>query len=210
MFRLPIDTRTTPHLGLAYLGAVSERRGDEVRIYDADVEEQPLADFLREFRPHLVGITANTPQVKQAWRTAAAIKAGAGHPGCAGRPARQRGRRRTWTSSRCASPASTWWCAARAKAPGSRSATGWRPSCATSRPSARPRLMDPALDLFGDVLGPQLQDRRWPVAPQRGCAGRSPTWTACPGRPITCSRWSATPTCSRPPMPSMARAASRS
>mgnify|MGYP000845516086 CR=1 FL=1 len=32
-FRLPIDTRTTAHLGLAYLGAVSERRGDEVVIF---------------------------------------------------------------------------------------------------------------------------------------------------------------------------------
>ncbi len=73
-FRLPIDTRTSPHLALAYLGAVSERRGDEVRVYDADVEEQPLAEFLREFKPHLVGITTNTPQVKQSWRTAAAIK----------------------------------------------------------------------------------------------------------------------------------------
>jgi anaerobic magnesium-protoporphyrin IX monomethyl ester cyclase len=73
-FRLPIDTRTTPHLGIAYLAAVSERRGDEVRVYDADVEDQPLSEFLAEFRPHLAGITANTPQVKQAWRTAAAIK----------------------------------------------------------------------------------------------------------------------------------------
>jgi anaerobic magnesium-protoporphyrin IX monomethyl ester cyclase len=61
-------------MGLAYLGAVSERRGDDVRIYDADVEEQSLADFLREFKPQIVGITANTPQVKQSWRTAAAIK----------------------------------------------------------------------------------------------------------------------------------------
>ena len=73
-FHLPIDTRTSPHLALAYLGAVSERRGDTVRVYDADVEDQPFADFLQEFRPHLVGITTNTPQVKQAWRTAAAIK----------------------------------------------------------------------------------------------------------------------------------------
>ena len=73
-FHLPIDTRTTPHLGLAYLGAMSERRGDEVRIYDADVEEQPLAEFLQEFKPHIAGITANTPQVKGAWRTAEAIK----------------------------------------------------------------------------------------------------------------------------------------
>src|SRR5512144_759271 len=74
MFRLPIDTRTSPHMGLAYLGAVSERRGDEVRVYDADVEEQPLVEFLHEFNPHIVGITANTPQVKQSWRTATAIK----------------------------------------------------------------------------------------------------------------------------------------
>src|SRR3974377_694347 len=74
MFRLPIDTRTSPHMGLAYLGAVSERRGDDVRIYDADIEEQSLAEFLREFRPEIVGIPANTPQVKQSWRTAAAVK----------------------------------------------------------------------------------------------------------------------------------------
>lgn len=73
-FRLPIDTRTTAHLGLAYLGAVSERRGDEVVIFDADIEKKPLAEFIQEFKPHIVGITANTPQVKQAWRTAKQIK----------------------------------------------------------------------------------------------------------------------------------------
>jgi anaerobic magnesium-protoporphyrin IX monomethyl ester cyclase len=73
-FRLPIDTRTTAHLGLAYLAAVSERRGDEVVIFDADVERQPIAEFIQEFKPHIVGITANTPQVKQAWRTAKTIR----------------------------------------------------------------------------------------------------------------------------------------
>jgi anaerobic magnesium-protoporphyrin IX monomethyl ester cyclase len=73
-FHLPIDTRTTPHLGLAYLAAVSERRGDEVLLFDADVEDEPIADVVRRFRPDIVGITANTPQVKQAWRTAEAIK----------------------------------------------------------------------------------------------------------------------------------------
>ena len=73
-FRLPIDTRTTPHLGLAYLAAFSEKRGDEVVIFDADVEKQPIAEFIQEYRPDIVGITANTPQVKQAWRTAKAIK----------------------------------------------------------------------------------------------------------------------------------------
>ncbi|MBI3734751.1 MAG: radical SAM protein [Chloroflexi bacterium] len=73
-FHLPIDTRTTPHLGLAYLAAVSERRGDEVFVYDADVEDEPLDRFTLRVKPDLVGITANTPQVKQAWRAAEAIK----------------------------------------------------------------------------------------------------------------------------------------
>ncbi len=73
-FRLPIDTRTTPHLGLAYLAAVSEQRGDEVLLFDADVEHEPIADVVRRFDPEIVGITANTPQVKSAWRTAQAIK----------------------------------------------------------------------------------------------------------------------------------------
>jgi radical SAM superfamily enzyme YgiQ (UPF0313 family) len=73
-FRLPIDTRTTPHLGLAYLAAVSEQRGDEVLLFDADVEDESIADAVRRFDPDIVGITANTPQVKSAWRTAQAIK----------------------------------------------------------------------------------------------------------------------------------------
>lgn len=73
-FRLPIDTRTTPHLGLAYLGAVTLERGDECKLYDADIETEPFEQFLRDFRPEIVGITANTPQVKQAWRTAKEIK----------------------------------------------------------------------------------------------------------------------------------------
>ena len=73
-FRLPIDTRTTPHLGLAYLGAVTEEAGYEVIIFDADVEDESIEDAIRRYDPHIVGITANTPQVKQAWRTAEAIK----------------------------------------------------------------------------------------------------------------------------------------
>lgn len=73
-FHLPIDTRTSPHLGLAYLAAVSEQRGDEVIVYDADVEDEPITEVVRRFEPHIVGITANTPQVKSAWRAAAAIK----------------------------------------------------------------------------------------------------------------------------------------
>jgi len=73
-FHLPIDTRTTPHLGLAYLAAVSEERGDEVYLFDADVEDEPITEVVKRFDPEVVGITANTPQVKSAWRTAAAVK----------------------------------------------------------------------------------------------------------------------------------------
>jgi radical SAM superfamily enzyme YgiQ (UPF0313 family) len=85
-FRLPIDTRTSPHLGLAYLGAVSLARGDMVRVFDADVEEQPLGEFVAKFKPDLVGITANTPQVKGAWRAATAVKAAADVPVVLGGP----------------------------------------------------------------------------------------------------------------------------
>lgn len=73
-FQLPIDTRTTPHLGIAYLAAVSERRGDDVRVFDMDVEDTPLVDFVREYQPELVGITSNTPQVKQGWLAARQCK----------------------------------------------------------------------------------------------------------------------------------------
>lgn len=74
-FQLPIDTRTTPHLGVAYLAAMSERRGDEVRVFDQDVEDVPLREVVREYQPDLVGITSNTPQVKQGWLCAREIKA---------------------------------------------------------------------------------------------------------------------------------------
>jgi anaerobic magnesium-protoporphyrin IX monomethyl ester cyclase len=85
-FRLPIDTRTTPHLGLAYLAAVSEQRGDEVLVFDADVEDESIADAVRRFKPDVVGITANTPQVKSAWRTAEAVKSVADIPVVIGGP----------------------------------------------------------------------------------------------------------------------------
>lgn len=73
-FQLPIDTRTTPHLGIAYLAAMSERRGDEVAVFDQDVEEEKLTDFVRRFQPDLVGIGTNTPQVKQGWLCAREVK----------------------------------------------------------------------------------------------------------------------------------------
>jgi len=54
---------------------VSEKRGDEVCVFDMDVEDISLTQKVSEFKPHIVGITANTPQVKQAWLAARMIKA---------------------------------------------------------------------------------------------------------------------------------------
>jgi anaerobic magnesium-protoporphyrin IX monomethyl ester cyclase len=83
---LPIETRTSPSLGLAYLGAVSERQGRTVRIYDGDVENVSLEKVLRDFSPDLVGITANTIQIKSAWRDAALVKSVADIPVVLGGP----------------------------------------------------------------------------------------------------------------------------
>jgi anaerobic magnesium-protoporphyrin IX monomethyl ester cyclase len=72
--RLPIETRTSPSLGLAYLAAVSEQAQHQVRVYDGDVEDLPLEAALREFEPQIVGVTANTTQITAAWRDAALVK----------------------------------------------------------------------------------------------------------------------------------------
>ena len=61
-FQLPIDTRTTPHLGIAYLAAVSARRGDEVRVFDMDVEDVRLDDFVREYSPTSLASRATRPR----------------------------------------------------------------------------------------------------------------------------------------------------
>jgi anaerobic magnesium-protoporphyrin IX monomethyl ester cyclase len=72
--KLPIDTRTSPPLGLAYLAAVAERRGDQVLVHDGDVEDKPLEAAIRGFAPGVVGITANTTQITAAWRDAELAK----------------------------------------------------------------------------------------------------------------------------------------
>ena len=73
-FRLPIDTRTTPHLGLAYLGAVTEEAGYEVCIFDADVEDEPIAEAIRRYDPDIVGITSMTHEIKMAAKFVGLIK----------------------------------------------------------------------------------------------------------------------------------------
>lgn len=71
---LPIDVRNSPSLGLAYLAAVSEQRGDEVRVLDMQVEDLPLPQVVSEFPPDVVGITATTVQIESAWRVARELR----------------------------------------------------------------------------------------------------------------------------------------
>jgi len=71
---LPIDVRNSPSLGLAYLAAVSEQRGDQVRVLDMQVEDVLLPQVVSEFPPDIVGITATTVQIESAWRVARELK----------------------------------------------------------------------------------------------------------------------------------------
>ena len=56
--RLPVETRVQPPLGIAYIGAISQQRGDEVRLVDMNVDDTDLATLAAW--PDIVGITANT------------------------------------------------------------------------------------------------------------------------------------------------------
>lgn len=68
------NTPTQIPLGLAYLGAVLKKAGEEVKIFDQMVEKKNLAEVIKEFKPALVGISANTPLIKGAWLAAEIVK----------------------------------------------------------------------------------------------------------------------------------------
>ncbi|HEX9115553.1 MAG TPA: radical SAM protein [Anaerolineae bacterium] len=65
------NSRKNVPLGLGYLAAVLRERGHQVAIYDAAVEIEPLADVVQRHRYELLGITACTPLIKDAWKMAA-------------------------------------------------------------------------------------------------------------------------------------------
>jgi anaerobic magnesium-protoporphyrin IX monomethyl ester cyclase len=71
---LPIDVRASPPLGLAYLAAMSEQRGDSVRVLDMEVEDTSPQQVAQEHPPDVIGITATTVQIKDAWQVAQALK----------------------------------------------------------------------------------------------------------------------------------------
>src|SRR3989338_11422324 len=63
-----IKSRTLP-LGLAYIAAVLEKDGHTVEVIDKNIEPQRMPN-----NPELIGITATTPLIKEAWRIAKEIK----------------------------------------------------------------------------------------------------------------------------------------
>jgi radical SAM superfamily enzyme YgiQ (UPF0313 family) len=66
----------TPPLGLAYLGAVLERAGHEVRIvdYTARYPYPSLPNIIKEFPPDLIGLTATTPSFESTCRMAGELR----------------------------------------------------------------------------------------------------------------------------------------
>ena len=70
--------RPVQPMGLLYLGAMLRNAGYHVRIVDGEVERcdnAAIAAIAAEERPHLVGITSTTAQVKGAFELATAIRA---------------------------------------------------------------------------------------------------------------------------------------
>jgi radical SAM superfamily enzyme YgiQ (UPF0313 family) len=59
------------HMGLGYLaGALIDAGYDDVVIFDAGVEDEPLADHLARERYDLVGVSSPTPLIYEAWEAA--------------------------------------------------------------------------------------------------------------------------------------------
>jgi radical SAM superfamily enzyme YgiQ (UPF0313 family) len=65
-----------PPLGLAYLAAVLEQDGYDVRIFDCSIgiSLSQLMGHLKEYRPDVVGISSTTPAFPDAQRTAGSVR----------------------------------------------------------------------------------------------------------------------------------------
>jgi anaerobic magnesium-protoporphyrin IX monomethyl ester cyclase len=65
-----------PPLGLAYLAAVLEKDGYDVRIFDCSIgiSLSQLMDHLKEYQPDVVGITSTTPAFHDARGTAEGVR----------------------------------------------------------------------------------------------------------------------------------------
>ncbi|MCB0076015.1 MAG: radical SAM protein [Anaerolineales bacterium] len=61
-------------LGLGYLAAVLRDNGHDITIFDAAVEDEPFGQFLDRHDFQMVGVTATTPLIYEAWKMAEAAK----------------------------------------------------------------------------------------------------------------------------------------
>ena len=61
-------------LGLGYLAAVLRDNGHDVAIFDQAVETEPFTDFLDRTNFDMVGVTATTPLIYEAWAMAIEAK----------------------------------------------------------------------------------------------------------------------------------------
>lgn len=78
-----------PPLGLLFLGAVLEKEGYEVRVYDSDLRNstiEQLVDYIKDYEPDFVGIYCNTSNYHRVLNYAENIKKIKNHPICLGGP----------------------------------------------------------------------------------------------------------------------------
>jgi hypothetical protein len=69
------NSRRHIHMGLGYLaGALIAAGYEDVTLFDAEVEEEPLPALLARERYDLVGISSPTPLIYEAWEAAALAK----------------------------------------------------------------------------------------------------------------------------------------
>jgi len=64
-----------PPIGLTYLAAFAKEKGHEVSIYDFQIEERNFFDYLKSFKPDLVGMTCQTALFYNSLKLAEDIKA---------------------------------------------------------------------------------------------------------------------------------------
>jgi anaerobic magnesium-protoporphyrin IX monomethyl ester cyclase len=69
------NSRKHIHMGLGYLaGALLAAGYDDVTLFDAEVEDEPVASHLARERYDVVGISSPTPLIYEAWEAAAQAK----------------------------------------------------------------------------------------------------------------------------------------
>lgn len=85
IFKKGVTAQKNIPLGLAYIAASLENEGHFVRVLDLNVLPKQFEDELKRY-PDVIGITATTPLIKEAWRLTSKIKEKLGRPVVFGGP----------------------------------------------------------------------------------------------------------------------------